>query len=135
MEANCDYKGNIQNGYPGVQSMELCQEICDHAPDCGYFNYNQENQNCDVYDITESVCRILIGPPSPFWDECKPGGNITTTIAPMPSTKNTQTTPTASTTSTVNTSAQTSSATKSPSGKTLLFIIYLIIKNQSQSTY
>ena len=103
MESNCDYKGNLENGYPGIESAEMCQFICQHAPDCNYFNYNEENMNCDVYDSSERNCRVLIGPPKPSWSDCQPGSNTTTSTS-LPSTLFTTTNPITSTTMTTETS-------------------------------
>ena len=63
---------------------------CEHLPNCDYFVYDKDSQDCELLNAPTRKCDILRGPPTPSYDECK---KVTSTRIPQTTSTTTITTP------------------------------------------
>ena len=54
-----------------IQNEIICQFACNLEPECDYFVYDKEQQNCELIHGQKVECDLMIGPPDPLIRSCK----------------------------------------------------------------
>ena len=54
-----------------IQNEIVCQFACNLEPECDYFVYDKEQQNCELIHGQKVECDLMIGPPDPLIRSCK----------------------------------------------------------------
>ena len=70
MEGYCRYDGDLLENFGGITDPLMCEMICNINEKCGYFVYNEKEQNCQLHDTPSRSCDLTTGPVSPDIDDC-----------------------------------------------------------------
>ena len=76
----CRYEGDLLEHLESIETPTHCQTACNHTPDCNYFLYDHDKDDCELLDSDVRQCDALIGPPVPSIEECGEDHSTTTKI-------------------------------------------------------
>ena len=83
---DCSYLGQLIGELANVESQLRCQAACLFKPQCFYFLYDFDLNDCKLYDNEARDCLITVGPALPTFEEC----NLSTTsLSPTVTTETT----------------------------------------------
>jgi len=88
-EGYCIYEGDQLENAKNITDPETCQLLCQvySNPDtksCAYFDYNVDEQNCQLLSSPSRTCDLIRGPPTPTMKECSDDPTPPTTKPPPP---------------------------------------------------
>jgi hypothetical protein len=70
VEGYCRFEGNLLEHLEMIETVDQCQFACKIVPNCNYFLYDVELQDCELFDSEKRDCDLLRGPPKPAVTDC-----------------------------------------------------------------